>query len=148
MDRLFKGKRYDNGEWVYGGYFCDGDRHYIITEVVTKSMVVYAHCSDLTHMYIVDQATVCQYTGIDDIYGNKIWENDYVICKHYVGDFVKYNCQTGYIEMKAGSFGLHRKFVDQYGNAFNEYFRPLVDLLECYEIGVVGNIFDDPDLIK
>ena len=64
---LFRGKRKDNGEWVYGNYaYTDtfGGKHWIFQNKAFE--------------HEVDENTICQYTGLTDKNGNKIWENDIV----------------------------------------------------------------------
>lgn len=67
---LFKAKRFDNGEWVEGYYFQrpnnpTGEKHYIVT--VGKCQ-----------WYEINLDTLCEFTGLTDRDGNKIWENDIV----------------------------------------------------------------------
>ena len=72
--------------------------------------------------------------------GKKIFENDFVSCRQYIGgNQVDYCIERGYIEMKHGAFGLHRK---------QGYYRPFKDWLEDYEYEVIGNIFDTPELMS
>lgn len=67
---LFKAKRMDNGEWVEGYYRripCMGMlEHYIMPRNAKNRMEQYA----------IDPDTLCQYTGLTDKNGRKIWEND------------------------------------------------------------------------
>ena len=133
---LFKAKRIDNGEWVEGCIVIDQSRldrfKYRIQPI--ESGVLYAHP--------IDPDTLCQYTGLTDKNGKKIWENDILKCKKYIGgNFVDYCIEVGYVELKHGAFGLHRIKNDA-------YYRPFKDWLEDYEYEVVGNIFNNPELLE
>lgn len=135
---LFKAKRKDNGEWIEGYYVYCRKRHYIL-QVLNKAIGF----DEREYEWVeVDPDTICQYTGLTDKNGKKIWENDILKCKKYIGgNFVDYCIEVGYVEMKHGAFGLHRIKNDA-------YYRPFKDWLEDYEYEVVGNIFDNPELLE
>lgn len=130
---LFKAKRLDNGEWVEGSLLQT-------TAVSLKSFIVESACYtfdewDWNECVEVDTNTICQYTGLTDKNGNKIWENDVV---QY--DFGKY------------AFGVQNAVV-QYSLEHKGYIINPVGKWPCYlvefdEVEVIGNIFDNPELPK
>ena len=73
---LFKGKKKDNGEWIEG-YLMDGgmpgEKRIFIGKLVIGKWTVTADEFDE-----VDPDTICEYTGLTDKNGKKIWENDIV----------------------------------------------------------------------
>lgn len=136
---LFKAKRKDNGEWVEGYYVYCRKRHYILP--VLNKAIGFDERED--EWVEVDPDTLCQYTGLTDKNGKKIWENDIVNCWTCIdiGDFANYRVEIGYVEMNYGSFGLHRIQDDT-------YYRPFKDYFEGYNLHIIGNIFDNPELLE
>ena len=130
---LFRAKRIDNGEWATGSYHHQTDyygdpcdKHYIIDGTATDMEGYGEH-------YEIDPETLCQYTGLKDKKGKRIWEND--IVKHEVSDTigtVKWY-QEDYVGWCVDDIVIdEQQFTDEMWN-------------ECE---VIGNIFDNPELLK
>ena len=127
---LFHGKRVDNGEWIEGYLYCLSERHNPFIMVKNK-------CGE-SHEVIPE--TVGQYIGLCDKNGKKIFEGDYIVCSQSIeSNHIDEYIEMGYVEMKHGAFGLHRK---------QGYYRPFKDWLEDYEYEVIGNIHDNPELLE
>lgn len=141
---LFKAKRTDNGEWVQGYLFDDGFEN---GRVFIGGLVIEKYngtaCDDWTIsgscFCEVDKSTICQCTGLKDKNGKLIWENDIVKDKNsnfYIAiwrnDCYQYCwvCIKSIIEIFVG-----RK-------------RDLWVIVEHSEIEVIGNIFDNPELLE
>ena len=120
---LFKAKRLSDGKWVEGALF-DGENHCIIGQIIDFSPYVEGECKIVG--YEVDRNTICQYTGLTDNNGSKIWENDIVKSG---GNFVIV------WDKSLASFCLVKD-----GWAFKHFFG---DVLYPFECEVVGNIFDE-----
>lgn len=129
---LFKAKRIDNGEWVEGQYV-------YITNPLTEDGKPIKHliCNG-TNIFndLIDPDTLCQYTGLTDKNGKKIWEND--ICE-MVYDGVVHIYIIVWDKEELDFKGTNGK--ENYGINF-EY------LGCCEEIVVIGNIFDNPELLE
>ena len=120
---LFRGKRLDNSEWIYGSYIKQKNNHYISDGTLTG-------CRSLGNVFEVDPETIGQYAGIDDKNGVQIFEGD--ICQ------VDKPCvsRTGIIEFKDGSFYYKDKRSSSELYLSNLKFNN-------FTIEVIGNIHDN-----
>lgn len=129
---LFKAKRKDNGEWVEGCIVIDQSRFdrfkYRIQPI--ESGVLYAHP--------IDPDTLCQYTGLTDKNGKKIWENDICDRKEKYPEIVTYNKGDWQLDYSY-ALGKEKHFC-----ACNLGFYACER--ECVE--VIGNVFDNPELLE
>lgn len=151
---LFKAKRIDNGEWVEGYYIRDQ------YHIGGKDIIFYRKDSDRFTVYtnIIDIETLCQFTGLCDKNGKKIWENDILMChgnpkdlaKVLFGEFGVRNIETGSIVDKV--VGWHYEVVPTDAISRCEPFCWPMPLTEYYidrcEMEVVGNIFDNKELLQ
>lgn len=118
----FKAKRSDNGEWVSGDLMrCStNDKLYIVVE-------------NRAFRYI--PSTLSEYTGRKDSSGTEIYNGDILILSGYrcVVDWNKTIC----------AYCVRFSFEKELG------MKPLGSWLEeCRECEVIGNIIDNPELIK
>lgn len=141
---LFKAKRIDNGELVEGNIILskDADEEYkaiIIPSVNSNMFTEDSGNEDLgfENWYKVDPSTICQYTGLTDKNGQKIWENDVV--RHYNNPSEPKQFEIGVIYWNEDNVRYER--TSQYEHA---KFSVLYDCV--YE--VIGNIFDNPELLN
>lgn len=130
---LFRGKRSDNGEWVEGVPFFEENRCYIIEDLFICNE--YA-CTGAVNSMVIPE-TVGQFTGLTDKNGKKIFEGDIVAgAAHWLE-----RTKNGAVDFREGSFGL----VWYRGDI--ETFNPFTSLCNV-EYEVIGNIHDNPELLK
>lgn len=124
---LFKAKRKDNGEWVEGQYV-------YITNPLTEDGKPIKHliCNGTSIFNdLIDPVTLCQYTGLTDKNGKKIWEND--IVRNGKGDI-------GVVQW----FEEHAVFMIWNKTKHHVYY--LAD--DFSKIEIAGNEFDNPELLE
>lgn len=144
----------EDGVWVHGSLRCDVGKYTIFQFETERADYV---------EYEIDPSTICQCTGLKDKYGKLIWENDIVELLGHRG-VIKFTC---------GGFGIgYRKNIDWeeiqanimritgcenilYACENDNY----ISLWEIYwnfndeddsvnTVEVIGNIFDNPDLLE
>ena len=143
----FKAKRIDNGEWVEGYYsphpypFSGFLKDFIFAPYYDEEK----ECG-YDNGYQIDVNTLCQYTGLTDKNGNKIWENDVVKCVDVNIDaefyaVVEFGNPNGYY-----SWGYQLKHIR--GDEPNLDILLWVDMEETGAfIEVIGNVFDNSELL-
>lgn len=117
---LFRGKRVDNDEWIYGDL-----RHW-------RSGNVGIHSEELHSTLYVDPETVGQYTEQPDKYNEKIFEWD--ILRGY---FDGAHERVGVVVFDDGRWEVH-----------SQSGLYIAELTECHKPEVIGNIHDNPELLK
>lgn len=134
---LFKAKRIDNGEWVEGYYTEYNGKTFIGINISIYSDIFEVFYIPLIRWFEVDPKTICQFTGLCDKNGKKIWENDILMAhldESYPEDATYEAVEwgvAGWVMHEANS--IDRQYIDEFD-------------LEHYE--VVGNIFDNKELLQ
>ena len=121
---LFRGKRLDNGQWVYGYYVGDcGDG---ACEIVDTG----AACAP---RITVDPATIGQYIGLQDRNGRRIFEGDIIKSPRGPAFLVEYVDDIS-------SFAARARENTRWTPGLNK------GTMQGYE--VVGNRWDNPEILE
>ena len=126
---LFKAKRLDNGEWVQGNILLDIEKN-----KPSETYRIYP-VDHVDICRIVDETTICQCTGLKDKNGKLIWENDIANC-------LTEDC-CGYIGWNESEAGFYFNVLLEDGGFEEEHLYDYQDGIE-----VIGNIFDNPELLE
>ena len=130
----FSGKRVDNGQWVYGFVVINKDG---TAWIKSTDYNVNNNRIDVIPYQVLPE-TVGQYTGLKDKDGNEIYEGDVIGGYPHGSVYVQYNSDWGCFESRN---------IDAELNELNGLFAN--DLKDCFnEWSVIGNIHDNPELIK
>ena len=135
----FRGRRYDNGEWIYGSLVDWGNHEQLVIfpPLETASSLPLETIIAMKAKS-VDYKTIGQYTGVKDSKGTEIYEGDIIegtIVSQWNKEVIY--CVVEYI--KDGFFS-----VEYFSN--NSYTPH--KLLFGKDCKVVGNIYDDIELLK
>ena len=136
---LFRGKRIDNDEWVYGFYTQVGEKyHYMLT----GKLSIMGNITTFDHVLVIP-STVGQYTGLTDKNGKKIFEGDIVEFQDGVPDDIYHEIEItnrGVISFSSGQFYVtDRNVVDM---------DDLILYDSDFDGEVIGNVHDNMELLK
>ena len=124
---LYRAKRKDNGEWISGYLYGIWERKYILWGII----------NDVPDMKEVDPSTICQCTGLKDKNGKLIWENDIIEA------WSQGRCAIGKIKHRIDGTWI---MYPAWQNGEMWYLLPNDEGITTVE--VIGNIFDNPELLE
>lgn len=127
---LFKAKRIKDGQWIEG---------YLIYSFTGVPFIItkYDHILALVARDEIDPETICQSTGLKDKNGNLIWENDIVFVSDADGFSGQMDTGVGKISFIEGLWYIEGRVKNG-----------LYDIDKCFQIEVIGNKFDNPELLE
>lgn len=120
-EHKYKAKRLDNGEWIEGYYWQNGCGNHFIRAILDCDKIVIQD-------YEIDPKTLCEFTGLYNKNKNMIYEHD----------IVQYPSSGYKQEVKYGIWDECGYFYEVYG----------WDVPSFKGIEVIGNIFDNPELLE
>lgn len=119
------GNEHLDGTWVHG-YLSDEN---------------YIYDKSLEGEFLVDGNTICQYTGLTDKNGKKIFEGDIVIYGSDIYGKVKFGLYTSAFSFLDKNQGFYIEFPEE------SLYRKELGYWEN-AVAVVGNIYDNPELLE
>lgn len=132
---LFKAKRKDWKELPKEEWWVEGLPSYDISGNVTEFEVYkeFTNCET----FEIDYDTLCEYTGLTDKNGRKIFE----------GDIIKV-CTFGFNTERFITEIIYDKCAFRLKNGRNMFYYGQSDFTRMDDSKVVGNVFDNPELLK
>lgn len=136
---LFKAKRVKNGEWIEGSLIdldIDSGYCYIVPPYKGASTLP-INFLITDGMKLVIPETLCQFTGLRDRYGNKIWENDILMA--HLDESYPEDVTYETVEWNAAGW---------VGHETDSIDRQYLDEFDLKHFEVINNIFDNPELLQ
>lgn len=141
---LSKAKRIKDGQWVEG---------YLVYSFTGIPFIVteYDHILALVTRYEVDPETICQCTGLKDKNGKLIWEND--ILDGFTYPYMSDGAHNYYAEVcwcsNVPAFGIYtQKYPKSKVRGISAGMTEIMEDWNSNDWEVIGNIFDNPELLK
>ena len=155
----FRGKRIDNGEWVYGDLIHETRGVVIQYEETIIPVGVGAPEREIVkrkHKVTVMSETVGQFTGLYDSKrteeypkGQPLYEGDIINSENYPFQHRGHQLHYGVIEWsdEHSAFILRKRLVDPNQSKGSDGIANFLSFYEMSEFTKVGNIYENPELI-
>lgn len=136
----FRGKRHNNGEWIYGDLIENQGRYFIYHATSETTIEDHDDCKITIIVVEVESATVGQSTGFLDLNGQEIYEGDILI----EPSVATIPLEVRYNEKQCAFCLIEHTHTE--GPLLGTC--PLGDMLRQYpSMKVVGNIHDNPEIL-
>lgn len=126
----FRGKSADNRKWITGYYYHECGNTYIVEDRQSLSE------TSRNVPYVVIPETVGQFTGLFDKNGKEIYEGD-----------ILHTVTFGFEPEEYTAIILYDNCRFQLSNGRNLFYFGQSDLTKMDDTIVIGNIYDNPELI-
>lgn len=153
--------------WVEGYYAQLGTGDNIVHYICQNMAICKLFEKEENNMYFtdveIDPSTLCQFIGMTDKNGNKIWENDIALTqefydkpyaknrksKKHIG-IVKYDIYSGnFYNNETGKYDKRKEYDAKWSIKVKDYGKFIHsswgDFFDCE---VIGNVFDNPELLQ
>jgi uncharacterized phage protein (TIGR01671 family) len=134
---LFKAKRIDNREWEIGSLIALPTGEYEISNKCNNPPDCDPMWDKVVITHKVDPSTICRCTGSKDKNGKLIWEHDIVQDKR--GSLYKTFWRDKYYQF---SWACIKSDIFRIGAKWDLWS------FKRFEIEVIGNMFDNPELVE
>ena len=130
---IFRGRDVHTKEWRYGSLidFVGDGTYFLIVEPYPSASTLPLYVLMKDHAHFVVPETVCQYTGLKDKNGQRIFDGDVV--------YWPYEDENGEIHWAEGEARFGANFPGVYAD-FDHFYG--------HELEVVGNAYDNPELLS
>ena len=148
---LFRAKRIDNGEWVEGCLVKYPSAIQIGSASPWYITVPPRDPDDNGGLYNVDPDTVCQYIGIRDKNGSRIFEGD--LLDGFVYPYVSDDKHNYFAEVvwfdDVPAFGVQiHKYKESRVSGICSGDTELIYTNSAHRWKIIGNVFDNPELLE
>ena len=143
MNREIEFRGFDGTKWYYG------DLEYNGKDDVAR-IHTYKEDGSYNKQYLVDPYTVCEFTGMKDRHGNKVFEGDIVRKRDLTfglkfDGVVVYNSEIGCFRIHSENNGVTMRMGFEASDVYNDG-KCTVPVKYDYE--VIGNIYDNQYLLN